>query len=84
MPPQNSHVRGYGKIPTPPNLAQPLVQFQAHLEGLGSLAMPEGTHSLAPALLTPSLPPGRDEKTKFKVRCLAMEKNGYLRLGSDY
>lgn len=54
------------------------------MEGLGSLATSEGMHGLAPALLTPSLLPGRDEKAKFNIRCLAMEKNRYLRLGSDY
>lgn len=45
------------RYPTPPNLAQPLVQFQAHPQGLGNLAMSEGTSSLALALLTPSLTP---------------------------
>lgn len=72
------------RSPISPNLAQPLVQFQAHLEGLGSLAMPEGKPSLAPALQTSSLPPGRDEKAKSKAKCLAMRKNGYLRQRSAY
>lgn len=50
------------------------------LEGLGNIAMSEGTSSLALALLTPSLTPALDEK----ARCLAMGKNGCLRQRSDY